>query len=660
MTDFLSGAGNVVLAFTSLIILVVQTWLLGAAVRRVLGVRTGMVRTLVVSFISLLVLQGLGVWAGTSGRLAEIATESPGQFAAFAGVIALWTFAGAAAVLVGLEVLLPTGSLPPLRHVFLGWGGRWRRARRNTAIMTIAAKHGLSAQLRGFGRRRGSHEETARALRSALNEAGVTFVKLGQMLSTRADLLPEPYIRELSTLQNRATPIPWDEAAAVIKASLGRDPDEVFAQVDRTPIASASLGQVHRATLTDGRNVVIKVQRPGAAEQVSTDLATLESLAAQLQSSTRWAQRLGLTSLVGGFATSLREEIDYRVEASNTAAIAASVADRPRVKVPGIVTELSSDRVLVMDRLDGTPLSQSAALVAELAPETRRAMADDLLGVVLHQVFQSGTFHADLHAGNLMVWPDGTVGLLDFGSVGRLDAASRQQLVHLLWAIDRDDSTAAMDVLLVLLDPPERVDERALRRDLGALITQVRAGGGSMELFGALMGMVVRHGFRIPPMLAAALRALGALEGTLSALDPQMDLVSSAREFGSSMVGEVTPATLKQEVTNRLAQMMPLLDRMPRSLARITEDLEDGSFQAHVRVISNPDDRRYATGLVQQLSGALLSAAAVLGGILLVTSSSGPAFLPGVSLMAVFGYLLTFAGFVLALRVVVQMYHRPE
>ncbi|MGA4508253.1 ABC1 kinase family protein [Propionibacteriaceae bacterium G1746] len=660
MVEFLSGAGSLLTALLSLAALALQTWLLGAAVRRVLGVRTGMVRTLVVTLIGLLVLQGITTWAGRSEHFIALARDSPGQVAALALVVVLWTFAAAAAALVGLEILVPTGSLPAPQHLFLGWGRRWQQARRNTTIAAIAARHGLSSQLRGFGRGRSNHDETARALRNALNEAGVTFVKLGQMLSTRSDLLPEPYIRELSTLQNRATPIPWSQVATVITESLGRTPDEAFATVEPNQIASASLGQVHRATLHDGTDVVVKVQRPGAAEQVATDLATLQSLAGQLQAATRWAQRMDLVSLVNGFATSLREELNYTVEAANTRAIAAGVANHPRVTVPRIESDLSTDRVLVMQRLDGTPLSQSAELVESIAPETRRAMASDLLGAVLDQVFRTGTFHADLHAGNLMVWPDGRVGLLDFGSVGRLDAASRQQLVQLLLAIDRDDPTAAMDVLMLLLDPPERVDERALRRDLGGLITQVRAGGGSMEVFGSLMGIVVRHGFRIPPMLAAALRALGALEGTLGLLDPRLDLVADAREFGSSMVGDMTPETLKHEVTTRLAQMLPLLERMPRSLARITEDLENGSFQAHVRFISHPDDRRYVTGLVQQVTGAMLAAAAVLGGILLVTTTSGPAFLPGVSLMALFGYLLTFAGFVLALRVVVQMFHRRD
>lgn len=658
MADFLSGAGAFLLGVASLVALVVQTWLLGAAVRRVLGVRTGLARTLLVGFASLMTMQAVGAWVGRNERIASIARDNPGQFAILALVIFLWIFAGAAAVLVGLEILLPTGSLPAARHLVLGWGRRWRQTRRNTSIMAIAARHGLGTQLRGFGRRRGSHEDTARALRDALNEAGVTFVKLGQMLSTRGDLLPEPYVRELSTLQNRATPIPWAEVQAVVAESLGRPAAEVFASIDETPMASASLGQVHGARLADGREVVVKVQRPGAKAQVETDLATLATLASQLQASTRWAKRLGLRGLLDGFAQSLREELNYTVEAANTRAIAASVADTPRVRVPAIVDELSTDRLLVMERLDGTPLSQSQALVDSLAPDQRRAMAADLLGAVLKQVFRDGTFHADLHAGNLMVWPEGTVGLLDFGSVGRLDATSRQQLVQLLWAIDQDDPTTAMDVLLVLLDPPERVDERALRRDLGALITQVRSGGGSMELFGALMGIVVRHGFRIPPMLAAALRALGALEGTLKVLDPRMNVVENARDFGASMIGDFTPQSLKDEVVRRVGQMLPLLDRMPRSLARITEDLEAGQFQAHLRVISHLDDRRYVTGLVQQLSGAVLAAAAVLGGILLVTAAGGAQFLPGIPLTAVFGYLLTFAGFVLALRVVVQMF-RP-
>ena len=654
--DFLSALGRVAIAVLSLIVLLVQTWLLGAAVRRVLGVRTGLVRTFLVSLVSLLAIDALINSALNRDDVRQLAEQHPAQFAMFGIVVALWCFAASAAVLVGVEILLPTGSLPAPQHLLLGWRRRWRQARRNTSIMAIAAKHGLSSQLRGFGRR-SNHEETARSLRNALNESGVTFIKLGQMLSTRADLLPEVYVRELSTLQNRATPLPWADVDKVLTDELGRPVDQVFSHVDHDPLASASLGQVHRATLLDGRPVVVKVQRPGAAEQVHTDLATLSDLARQLQG-TEWARTLGLRGLVDGFADSLREELSYTVEAANTRAIAASAADRPRVVVPKVAEDLSTDRVLVMDFLDGTPLSQSSDLVAALPAQTRAAMASDLLGTVLHQVLRDGVFHADLHAGNLMVWPNGRVGLLDFGSAGRLDAGSRAQLVQLLWAVDNDDSAAAMDALLMLLDPPDQVNERALQRDLGMLITRMRAGGDTLALFGSLMAMVIKHGFQIPPMLAAALRALGALEGTLRTLNPDVDLVADARDFGQEQMRAITPETLKNQAVTRLAQMLPMLDRVPRSVARITEDLEQGTFSAHVRILSHPEDRHFVTGLVHQLTGALLAAAAVLGGILLVTSEGGPGFIPGLSLLALFGYLLTFAGFTLALRVVAQMYHR--
>ena len=654
--DFLSALGRVAIAVLSLIVLLVQTWLLGAAVRRVLGVRTGLVRTFLVSLVSLLAIDALINSALNRDDVRQLAEQHPAQFAMFGIVVALWCFAASAAVLVGVEILLPTGSLPAPQHLLLGWRRRWRQARRNTSIMAIAAKHGLSSQLRGFGRR-SNHEETARSLRNALNESGVTFIKLGQMLSTRADLLPEVYVRELSTLQNRATPLPWADVDKVLTDELGRPVGQVFSHVDHDPLASASLGQVHRATLLDGRPVVVKVQRPGAAEQVHTDLATLSDLARQLQG-TEWARTLGLRGLVDGFADSLREELSYTVEAANTRAIAASAADRPRVVVPKVAEDLSTDRVLVMDFLDGTPLSQSSDLVAALPAQTRAAMASDLLGTVLHQVLRDGVFHADLHAGNLMVWPNGRVGLLDFGSAGRLDAGSRAQLVQLLWAVDNDDSAAAMDALLMLLDPPDQVNERALQRDLGMLITRMRAGGDTLALFGSLMAMVIKHGFQIPPMLAAALRALGALEGTLRTLNPDVDLVADARDFGQEQMRAITPETLKNQAVTRLAQMLPMLDRVPRSVARITEDLEQGTFSAHVRILSHPEDRHFVTGLVHQLAGALLAAAAVLGGILLVTSEGGPGFIPGLSLLALFGYLLTFAGFTLALRVVAQMYHR--
>ena len=499
------------------------------------------------------------------------------------------------------------------------------------------------------------------ALRRLLEDAGVTFTKLGQMLSTRADLLPAPYIAELSRLQNAVAPLPWDVVREEIEREVGRPIVEVFAEVDPEPLASASVAQVHSARLLDGTPVVLKAQRPDAAEQADLDLEIMLRIATTLERNAEWARVVGVRRLARGFADSLREELDYLIEADNMRALRATL-DADAVRIPRVYEEFSSARLLVMEEFSGVPVVQAEDLIARLSPEQRTDSASVLLRSVLGQIVTEGVFHADLHPGNVVIWPDGAVGLLDFGSVGRLDADSRQTLALLLWAIDADDPGTATDCVLELLDRPAGLDERELQRSIGKLLARFRGGtgpGGTLKVFSELFTLVIGYHFTVPPEIAAALRSLGAVEGTLKHIDPGLDLVAVARSVGRSTMGDLTPARVKDEITSRAIRLLPLLEHLPRRINRITEELERGAFTTHVRVISHPDDRRFLIGLVQQLVIALLSGASVIGGILLATSPGGPPLLPNLSAFAFLGYLLAFAGFVLALRAVALVFGRP-
>lgn len=656
MINFLSGAAGTLVAT---VLTALFCWFLVVLVRRLLGIRVGWFRAVVVA----LVIGGSTApflqWLLQSGWLGAPSASAPGMML-LALVVVLWAFALGSLVLVVAEVAVPSGSLPPARRLVTGWRSRWRRWRRYAQVLAIASRHGLGTQLRGLGGNRGSApERTARALARALDDAGVTFVKLGQMLSTRADLLPEAYVSELSRLQVRAQPEPWSAIEAMLDTELGRPWQQVFTEIDPEPLASASVAQVHAARLPDGSQVVVKVQRPTALRSVQVDSQILLRLARTLDRNARWARRLGVRGLVAGFTDSLAEELDYRVEMDNLAALAESSA-RHGVRLPELHAAPSTARLLVLERFDGQPLSRRDGL-DELPEDHRRAAAQTLLTTVFEQVLVAGVFHADLHPGNVFWWPDGSVGLLDFGSVGRLDAATRRNLGLLLWAVDNDDPVFATDTLLEMLDRPADLDERALQRGIGQLIVRARTSRGRpADLFPDLLGLVMRHGLQVPPQLAAALRCLGALEGTLRLLDPDLDLLAVARESGRGLLAEPSPQRLKEELTDRGVRLLPLLDQLPRRISKVTEDLERGRTTINLRLLADPDDRRFLTGLVQQLVVAVLAAAAVLGGILLITSGTGPQLLPGFGWLDLLGYLLAFAGFVLALRSVAQVYARRE
>ncbi|WP_253901584.1 AarF/ABC1/UbiB kinase family protein [Arthrobacter sp. PAMC 25486] len=668
MMGFLDVALIVLLGIAGLLFLALQSWLAATVVRRVVGVPIGWPRSIAVGFVM------SGAMALTVQYLFRAGTDANPTGLDVSPMVALlllvlavcWTFALGVGALVFLEAAFPTGTLPGFSQIFTGWKARRRRTRRYADVISIAVRHGLGSRLRGFGRDEGFGQDakTARALRNALNEAGVTFIKLGQMLSPRRDLLPEVFIRELESLQSNAAPEPWEAIQLAITESLGRPLAEVFSQVDPVPLAAASVAQVHQATLLDGSDVVLKVQRPGALDQVTLDTDIILRLARWLNTTTPWGKSLGVLTLARGFADSLEEELDYRVELDNMRSIEASLAHSGTfaVAVPHAHHELSSERLLVMDRLPGRPVSSAGALLTSLSAGERRALAETLLGATLEQIISDGVFHADLHAGNIFITPEGTLGLLDFGSVGRLDPATQTALGMMLYAIDKNDAAGATDALIELLDRPEDLDERALERSLGQLLTRFRPGfgpGGSQRMFGDLFALVIAHKFAVPAQIGAAFRALAAVEGTLLVIDPSMDLVAAARSEGSRLMdGKLKIGNLKGEFEQRMMQLLPLVNRLPRRLNKITEDLEHGRFSMRVRVLDHPSDRRFLTGLFQQLIVAVLAGSAVLGAILLITSNEGPLLTGDIHLYGFFGFVLLFGGFVLGMRALMLVFKR--
>lgn len=653
---------------------VINVLLVSFIARRLLGAPVGWPRTIITSLI---VTYSMGaVLDSTAKTLGLDPSVADGPSVLIYLLVIAWMIAAQVALLALLEVLVPTGSLPGPLGLLRSLPSRRRRAGRYAAILRIATKHGLGAYLRR-GRRAPdeSASRVARSLRLALTDGGVTFVKLGQMISSRPDLVPPAFIDELSLLQSKVPGAPWAQVEPVIVEELGRPLDEVFASIEHEPLAAASVAQIHRARLLSGEQVVVKVQRPDARTQTMADLDIVLRLADRLDRSTDWGRRLGVKDLAQGFADSLEEELDYRRELANLKAIRAATAgaNRPRVQIPTVHEQWCTSRVMVMDVMPGVPVSDAGELLAALPAAERRQMADDLLAVVLHQVVVAGVFHADLHPGNIFVQDGGGLGLLDFGSVGRLDAGARTSVGLLLAAVDRADSMAATDALLELLDRGTELDDRRLERDVGQLIVRFAAsggpgsdgasvGGGTAELFTELFRVVLDHGLSVPPQVAAAFRALGALEGSLTVISPGIDLVDAARDQGRELVqSRMTPEAAKEALQTQLATMLPLLQRLPRRIDKISDDLEQGRLRFGIRLLGDPDDRRFITGIVHQFVVTVLATACTLGGIILIAADSGPLMAKEFRLYAFIGFTLLLFGFVLAARVLVGVFqYRPR
>lgn len=622
--------------------------------RRLLGVPVGWGRTLIVCG-----LQNAIAWTSAAevlGFLGINETSPPLPVVLVAIVMGGCVVAFDLIVLTILEALIPTWSVPTLTSVVTGIPAAVRRARRYVSIWWILMKNGLTAYVGPAPKRDVSSTRVARSLRKALTEAGVTFVKFGQMLGTRADLLPASYIAELSKLHSEVEAEPWSAVRPALVDALEQPIDTVFASIDETPMAAASVAQIHAATLPDGTAVVVKLQRPKARDQVTADLDILHRLAIRLEGATAWGRQLGAVGLAEGFAESLHEELDYTVEVGNMRSVAAA----SELIVPRAYPELSSERVIVMERIAGTPLSASAARLADLDDATRANLANRLLSGVLRQIFVHGVFHADLHPGNVILTDDGDLALLDFGSVGRLDRPTRSALIMLLYSVERQDSISATDALLDLMDRPAELDDRDLEREIGKLMLRYGDGfapGGSASMFADLLDVVVRFGFRVPPQLAAVFRTLGTLDGTLQLIDPTIDLVAVARSRGSELAQSLLGKdAVKAQVEHQVATLLPVLSRLPRRLSRIAEQLEDGKLSLNVRPLGSPSDRAWLSSFGGQLNLSLLGIALLFGGLYLVTRSGGPLLLPTLSLWPFLGVTLLFLAFILGARVLAGIF----
>jgi ubiquinone biosynthesis protein len=682
------------IALTALLLVVSVAGMVGGfavLARRLLGLRFGTVRLLVAGFLGLLAAGPIAeALAGSVPRDGGAAT--PVWFLILGGACALIV---AMVFLVVAEALVPSGSVPGPLAWRRALRGRIARARRYAQISRIAFRHGLTPFL--SGRRRAEldtpdgRRELARSVRQALDEGGVTFVKLGQVLSTRPDLLPAEFVEELGQLQDHVAPAGWDQVEQVLAAELGAPVEEVFARFDREPLAAASVAQVHAARLRSGEAVVVKVQRPGIRTVVERDLDIIVRLARSLESRTRWARTLGTRSLALGFADAVREELDFRIEAGNMAGVAATAGGRVRIPVP--YQPLSGERVLVMERLDGTPLSAAGPLIADRGLD-RDGLARDLLECLLRQVMVTGVFHADPHPGNVLVLADGrrperrpgidvastdtaaspgppharrassagALGLLDFGSVGRLDASVRAALQRLLLAMDRGDPLAASDAMLEVMLRPDEVDTERLERALGQFMARYLSPGATpgVRMFSDLFRIVSEHGLSVPPEVAAVFRALATLEGTLAQLAPGLDLVAEARAFaGRQGVEQLDPGAARRLAAEELTTLLPMLRRLPRRLERIAGAAEHGRLSLQVRLFADERDRRHVTGLLHQVLLTILAATAGIMAVLLLGTAGGPRVTATVSLYQLLGYNLLVVCAILALRVLVLIF-RPD
>lgn len=535
------------------------------------------------------------------------------------------------------------------------------RVRRYRQILLVLARHGFGVLAASVLPRRfpvvgpRAHRQATASpghLRAALEELGTTFIKIGQILSTRADVLPAAYARELERLQDHVPAAPLAAIRGVVEAELGAPLAQVFSHFDPTPIASASIGQVHRARLADGRPVVVKVQKPGVAEQVEVDLAILRGLAQTAAARGFPGPFLDLPALVDEFTWTLRGELDYEREARNAAAMARNFAGHPVLHVPQVLTEWTTHRLLVMEEVRGIRIDDKVGLRA--AGIDVRTLAHRSAHILLRSVFEDGLYHADPHPGNFLVGRDGSLTALDFGMVGRLDTATRDALLRLVLSVVQREPAAVLEALEALGVRSASGERRPVIREVAHLLDAFAdAPLGDIALaplITEMFSLVRRFQLQLPADLALLLKTLAMNEGVGRQLDP-------------SFVATEEAATYLRDLAFRRLTSRRWMERSARDLgaaaasalhlpSRIERALDAFEGQAARRQADWRDLERTLAGGSRRVALAILAAGAAVCGTLLLVVSAGAAgrgWLEGTGLVAL-GGAVTFAAVSLGRR----------
>jgi ubiquinone biosynthesis protein len=464
----------------------------------------------------------------------------------------------------------------------------------------------------------------ARRFREALEELGPTFAKLGQILSTRPDLLPDAFVQELSTLQDHVTPLTEAEVVRVMESELRVPWEDAFVSIEPQPLAAGTIAQVHRAALVDGERVVIKVQRPNAEPEILRDLGLLEQFAQQAAERPVFRQVIDVPAIIEHLSSSLRAELDFRHELANLERMRSVLAPFDRLAVPTVHPELSTARLLVMHEVQGVPVRRAPE------GEARRAAGGQLLEAYYQQVLAEGFFHADPHPGNL-IWSDDKVYLLDLGMVGEVDAELRRSLLLLLLAFWQEDTAFLAEVMLSLSAEPvsSHFDESAFRAELADLVARYRHLPLKELRLGPLLQqlteMSLRHGVRLPAALALIGKAFGQMQLSAAELDPSLDPFSVAGAFYLRQLGaRLRTSTNPRQLFYEAQKLRVRLDRVLESLERVVGARPGSGLQ-----VQTPENEALIGAINQsgrRIAIGLTAASALVGAALTATAHDAPAW----------------------------------
>ena len=479
-------------------------------------------------------------------------------------------------------------------------------------------------------------------LRMAFEELGPTYIKLGQVLSTRPDLVPVDIVKELEKLQDEVPPFSFEEVKAAIEAQFGKPSEELFTELEEKPLASASIGQVHKARLKDDEAVAVKIQRPGIQKIIEVDLEIMLHLATLAERHIKEFEIHRPIKIVEEFARTLEKEIDYNIEASHMERIARQFLDHPYVCIPVVFREFTTSQVLTTELVDGIKISKIERL--EAAGLDTKVLADRVVGLVLKQAFDHGFFHADPHPGNIFVLADNVICLVDFVMMGTVDRRTREGFVDLIDSVVHQQEIKTTQGLLNLTDWETQPDIRALEREvadfMGRHLYKPLKDMEVGKLLQDLIELTIRFRLRIPPDIFLMIKALSAVEAVGRKLDPEFDLIAHATPFIKRVKLErFAPQRISSDVSDMMSRLLQFLQQFPKDLMDLSGMIREQrlSFQLEHKGLETLLSTQDQTS--NRMSFAIIIAALIIGSALIVISEIPPLVF-GISLIGIIGYLV--------------------
>lgn len=460
-------------------------------------------------------------------------------------------------------------------------------------------------------------DDHAAGLASALEELGPCFIKLGQLLSTRPDVLPANYVQALSRLQSTVTPVPTGKVIGIIESELGASVSDLFQSFDCEPLATASMAQVHHAVLRDGTEVAVKVQRPGVRQQIEIDIEVLHEVARFATKYTPFGARYGLLQIVRELEHSLSQELDFRVEAENTKLISSQIADFQLLQTPTVYSDYTSRRVLTLSFIRGQHLENVSR--EKLNALDSRAITKELLSAYLKQAIIDGVFHCDPHPGNIFLTDDGRLALMDFGMVGRFDSGQKDNIILLLLAFSERQGERVADTYLEMIEVPKDVNRRAFTQDVCALVSRYHdMSGGRMAMGTALLDLTKiaqANNTPVPSAMTLLGKAMLNLDGTIRVLSPQLDPVQLIRDYMIEVMekrvkGQVSPG----RVFAWILDMKHLFENTPRRTDMILDKLANDQLTIRLEVEQLSETGKALNQAANRLSLSIIIASLIMGG----------------------------------------------